>query len=477
MTFAHNPILYTGYRAASSGKGLFVNERDIVDWLYDELSANCRLDQTMGDIERLVDERTLEMRRELVERLTQDAASREELGCPDCGRMLKVVDHRRRRTVDCLFGRVRIVRSYGWCGHCRHHTFPADAALGLHARARASPRVQEVCALTVLNGPAAKAEEDVRRLTGMTIGASTLHREARRQGERALKLRDRDVRLTESPEGVDSLAAGAPILPQHSTLVIEIDAWNIRERDHWGETQTLREADEEVGRWHWVYTGTVFRLDQRGTSQSGRPIIAERGYVATRGGITPFRQQLYAEALQRGLHQAETVLVLGDGAVWIWNLAKKQFKNAVQRVDLFHVKEHLWNLAAELHGRGTPEAEEWVRPYLSWLERRKNGALDVIESLEELKRKLDEFDERRQTAVTRELGYLTQHKDRMDYKAAKALGQPCGSGAIESTCAQYQRRFKLTGQFWTLEGDEAFLALATLHRNGRWFMLFPHDQS
>jgi hypothetical protein len=36
--------------------------------------------------------------------------------------------------------------------------------------------------------------------------------------------------------------------------------------------------------------------------------------------------------------------------------------------------------------------------------------------------------------------------------------------------------FKRTGQFWSLDGDEAFLALATLHRNGRRHRLFPHDQ-
>jgi hypothetical protein len=34
-------------------------------------------------------------------------------------------------------------------------------------------------------------------------------------------------------------------------------------------------------------------------------------------------------------------------------------------------------------------------------------------------------------------------------------------------------RFKMTGQFWSLEGDEAFLALSTLQRNGRWGKLFP----
>ncbi len=66
---------------------------------------------------------------------------------------------------------------------------------------------------------------------------------------------------------------------------------------------------------------------------------------------------------------------------------------------------------------------------------------------------------------------------RLDYKNGKALDQPLGSGAMESTCAQYQCRFKRTGQFWSLEGDEAFLALQTLHWNGRWNTLFPHDKA
>lgn len=454
-----------------------MKESDVVDWLYEKVSADIGHDETMGELEKLVERHTLSIRRQLLERLAREAAEREVHGCPDCGRMLKVVAHRRARTVDSSVGTVRFVRSYGWCGHCGRHVFPADVALGLHPRARTSPRVQEICALTVLHAPAARAEEDVRRMTGIDIAASTLHREGRRQGERALRLRERDVRLSERESGAAALAARAPVLPRHSTMVLEIDAWNIRERDRWGETEKLREAGEDAGRWHWVYTATVFRLDQRGTTQSGRQIIADRGYVATREGIASFRQQLYAEALQRGLLQAETVLVIGDGAVWIWNLAEKQFGSAAQRIDLFHVKEHLWDLAAELHGRGTAEAEQWVRPYLQWLERRNNGALDVIDSLGELERKLAAFDPNSRKAVARELGYLEEHKDRMDYKAAKRLGQPCGSGAIESTCSQYQRRFKMTGQFWSLEGDEAFLALETLHRNNRWHFLFPHDKA
>ena len=259
------------------------------------------------------------------------------------------------------------------------------------------------------------------------------------------------------------------------TLVIEIDAWNIRERDHWGQSQKMRAEGEEPSRWHWVYAGTIFRLDQRGKPSSGRSVITERGYVATRLGLESFEKQLYAEALQRGLTKAKSVLVLADGAVWIWNLAKNRFKDATHRVDYYHVCEHLWTVAHDLYGQ-TPQARQWVLPMLRWLKRRKDGALDVINALQEIRAGLEKLSAKQQETLDREIGYFEGHKDRMDYKNGKALDQPIGSGAIESTCSQYQCRFKRTGQFWSLDGDEAFLALATLHRNGRWHRLFPHDQ-
>src|SRR5437879_2327980 len=111
--------------------------------------------------------------------------------------------------------------------------------------------------------------------------------------------------------------------------------------DDWGKTRKLRLKGQDPERWRWVFTGTIFRLDPRGQTQGGRHFISERGYVATRQGLAPFTQQLYVEALLRGLLHAEKVLIIADGAIWIWNLAADRFKEAKQRVDLFHVKEHL----------------------------------------------------------------------------------------------------------------------------------------
>jgi hypothetical protein len=473
--------IHDGYAIYHSRKcqpkkgGFFMTEKDVAKWLVEKAVAALGPKANMGDMEKAVDQAAREARRIALEEVVLQTIAPLALECPICHTRLNVVDYRRRRTVEAVFGRIAFTRGYGFCTQCQDYVYPADVALGLQERARSSPRLQEICALTALRAPAGQAEADVYRLTGIAVGASTLHREARRQGERALALRLADEELTQSPEGIAQLAARAPTLATHPTLVIEIDAWNIRERDHWGQTKAFMKAGKDTERWHWVYTATVFRLDQRGTTASGRPVIAERGYVATRQGIDRFQRQVYAEALQRGLLDAELVLVLADGAVWIWNLVQDRFPNAKQRVDLHHVQEHLWKLAHELYGQGTLQAETWVSPYLQWLDKRQQGALDMIHSLEQLHRNLQVFSRKQREAIARELQYFQEHKGRMDYKAGKAAGQPVGSGAIESTCSQYQRRFKLAGQFWTLAGDEAFLSLATLYRNDRWSRLFPHD--
>lgn len=450
-----------------------MNESTIADWLCEQVLQKMDSTYTMGDIENTLSSMSKEVCRMALTRAVQHLASEQPFECEQCGCGLNVKHKHRKRTVESSYGPIMFSRAYGLCPDCLKYSYPADSALGLQERASASPRVQEICALTTLRAPAGQAEADVRRLTGLNICGSTLHREARRQGERAVRLRDADELLTQTPKGVAELASRAEVHENPFTLIIEMDAWNIRERDNWGQTKKLKSCGKDTNRWHWVYTGTVFRLDQRSRSISGRPIISERGYVATRRGIEGFQRQTYAEALQRGLLKAENVLILADGAIWIWNIADDRFKGAQQRVDLYHVKEHLWELAGELFGRGTEDAEKWVRPFLNWLKKRNNGALDVINSLQEIDPK--KYTEKQQKILSREINYFTCHKDRMDYKKGKSAGQPVGSGAIESTCAQYQRRFKLTGQFWSLEGDEALLALDTLHRNNRWHKLFPHD--
>ena len=110
----------------------------------------------------------------------------------------------------------------------------------------------------------AEASAVIERLTGMKLPRATLDREARRQGKRVENTRQQmDEQLSRgegSEQLVPELRSQEPGEP--FTLVIELDAWNIRERndEQWGRTEELRQAGEEPKWWHWVYGGTCFRL-------------------------------------------------------------------------------------------------------------------------------------------------------------------------------------------------------------------------
>lgn len=443
-------------------------------------------EQNLGEIEEQLARAVKEPLRLLAQRAAQVKANAVPCQCPEHHRELT---HQKNlcRTIHSRFGLLTLWRRYGWCPRCGQWHFPADHALGLGRKAPASPYVQEISALLVSKMPAEQAVLVAERL-GLDLSRCGLHQEARRQGLKAQELRTQFVAQLDTWEQIQQVASAAAEGPssQPFTLVIEIDAWDIRERDNWGKTKELREAGEKLDRWHWVYMATVFRLDHRGQTAGKRAVITQRGYAATRLGVEALSAQLYREALARGLGQAQLVLVIADGAVWIWNLAKDRFPDARQRLDLFHAEEHLWAVAHDLYGHGTPQAQAWVAPLLQQV--RDDQTVAVIATLTELKPRLLEAQQKK---IQTQVEYFEHNAERMKYKevleARKACEEgkateqqkqlanhPVGSGAIESTCRQYQCRFKRTGQFWTTPGDEALMCLETLWRNGRWDQLYPH---
>ena len=323
-----------------------------------------------------------------------------------------------------------------------------------------------MAALTVSKMPVKEASAVIERLTGVKLPPATLDREARRQGQRADQKRRRlDEQMRTAQGGQQML----PLAKEPFTLVIELDAWNIRERDDWGQSVQRRAAGQEPSRWHWVYGGTCFRLDQRVESQRGRARILSRGTVMTRGGVDNLREQLFAEAQRHGLAQAAKVLVVADGAVWIWNLAGDRFAQAQQRLDYYHASQHLWAVAHALHPEDEAAARVWIAPLLKQL---KHGRTTPL--LNDLRLLAKRLRRKKRQAVEAEVSYLESHRERMDYATARRAGEPQGSGAMESTCRQYQCRFKRPGQFWSCAGDEGLMCLETFWRNDRWHLLFPH---
>ncbi|HWH70664.1 MAG TPA: ISKra4 family transposase [Candidatus Sulfotelmatobacter sp.] len=430
-------------------------------------------DQTLGHLEEEILQKTQDLERALLEEAAQKKADQAPPLCPVCGGKLSRVTPGHERSYQTRFGVITIRRLRGWCRRCKCWRFPADHLLGLAQTGSCSPGVQEMAALVASKLPVGQASAVLERLTGVKLPRATLDREARRQGRRAQEQRQQMDEQMSQGTGAKQQAPELrlPHAPEPFTLVIELDAWNIRERNdqEWGRTEKLRQKGQEPDWWHWVYGGTCFRLSQRVKTAGGRSLILSRGTVMTRGGIDELKRQLWAEAMRQGLGQAQEVLIIADGAVWIWNLATDRFAGARQRLDPWHALQHLWAVAHALYPEDETAAAAWIKPLKD-----KLLASQAVEVIAELDSVLKRLRGARRQAVQAERNYLENNRQRLDYQGAKERGEPLGSGAMESTCKQYQVRFHRSGQFWTIQGDEALMCLETFWRNARWSQLFSH---
>jgi hypothetical protein len=427
----------------------------------------CSADQNLGHLEGRLATAARELLRQAAEQGAQKKASATPPRCPKCQRELTRLAAGQPRTFTSHFGEITVRRTRGYCPRCRKWRAPADTALGLADTNGYSPAVQEMTALLATKMPVGEASLVLERLTGIKVPRATLDREARRQGQRAVQLRRTLDAQPAAPRAQQFEFALEPY-----QMILQIDAWNIRERDQWGQTAACRQRGDEPERWHWVYTGTCFRLDHRAHTAGGRPTIVERGFAATREGIEALREQLHAEARRRGLGQAAGALVIADGAVWIWRLADDRFPGARQRLDFYHAVQHLSAVGRVVCGEDHAKLRAWLKPLVRQL--KNDSAVKVVRQLEQILTTLPAGPTA--SAVRTEVDYFRSHEKRMDYRDAQRRHEPLGSGAVEATCRQYQCRFKRPGQFWTRTGDEALLALETLWRNGRWHLLFPHAQ-
>ena len=124
--------------------------------------------------------------------------------------------------------------------------------------------------------------------------------------------------------------------------------------------------------------------------------------------------------------RADKTIVLGDGALWIWNLADEHFPGAIQIVDLYPAREHVSELAKILCGPGTPKAKAWAD--LRIVELDAGNVETVISSMNRLRPgTAAQQDERR-----RSVAYFQTNAHRMRYADCRQQGFFVGSGVIES---------------------------------------------
>jgi hypothetical protein len=211
--------------------------------------------------------------------------------------------------------------------------------------------------------------------------------------------------------------------------------------------------------------GAVFT--QTTVDEQGRPVRDEHSttYVGAIESAEEFGLRLYAEAWNRGWDRTTVRVVMGAGSHWIWNIADQHFPGAIQIVDLYHARQHLWDLGRRLYPAAEVLQKRWLLRKLDWLE---NGN---IEKLVAALRKLTDANTSPEMvkAITNEAQYFDANRERMRYPEFRKMNLFVGSGVIEAGCKTViGSRLKRSGMFWTVRGANAIIALRCCCMSGKF---------
>ena len=371
--------------------------------------------------------------------------------CPRCGGGVRLVAGARPRALVGLVGEVRLRRPWYQCIVCRRGYAPLDAAWGLGAGA-VTPGLARVAGRDGLEAPFGQGADLLAENLGVRLAEETVRRLTEALGQ-VVEHDQADWRHWTLPPG----QVAPPI------LAVELDGVLLHERQRWVETKIGRVAalgpglvvDRETGEAHLA--------------------LGSSAYCVAVGSVETFWPRLAREVARAGLGRGvRTVVVLADGAEWIWAQARSQFQSpgveVVEIVDFYHACEHLGTVAAAVFGPGSLRASDWLDRQCHLL--RHQGVAPIQEALIALEPRTPEATDE----VRRACGYFATHAARMAYPAFRARLFPIGSGAIESTAKNLiQQRQTLAGMRWTRDGAQRLASLRALHRSGRW-TAFWHTQ-
>ncbi len=154
---------------------------------------------------------------------------------------------------------------------------------------------------------------------------------------------------------------------------------------------------------------------------------------------------------------------MGDGAEWIRNIAEQHFPGAIQIVDLYHARQHLWDLARKLHPNDEVRQKRWMMRQQDRLDEGK------IEKLVASLRSIDSTNADLAETIRTEADYFENNADRMRYPEFRRQHLFVGTGVIEAGCKTViGSRLKQSGMFWTIRGANAIIALRCCCFSGRF---------
>jgi hypothetical protein len=361
---------------------------------------------------------------------------------------------RRRKTFTSVLGDLTLFRAYYYCEICHAGFAPRDRALGLEDDSL-SPGVLRMVGHVGALVSFAEGREMLHELAGVQLSTKHVERAAEALGR---EIAEDERRLAEP------LAANEPVA---QTLYLGMDGTGVPMRVAEVDNRPGKQPDG-TSKTREAKLCTVWSAEHR--DDKGIP-VRDPGSVTYSAAIesaatrdtdqlpSEFAQRVLRETTRRGFDRAARQVIIGDGARWIWNLADEHFPRAIQIVDLYHAKEHLWDVARSIYGPGSDLGAQWAKRRRDELD---SGNLDAL--LHALRAHAESNEDARNC-----LEYVTRNRHRMAYPHFRSQGLCVGSGVVEAGCkTAIGTRLKRAGMHWTVSGANAIIALRCLKLSGRF---------
>ena len=353
-------------------------------------------------------------------------------------------------------GPVEISRPYYLCPHCHNGRFPADVELDIE-NTELSPGVRRMQAAVGQETPFDHGRQQMKLLADLEVTTKSVERTAEAIGA--------DIAQGERQEIGRAVQLDLPIILGKSVpiLYVQMDGTGIpvvkkETLGRQGKTEGQPSHTREV-KLGCVFTQTAW--DKKGFPIRDPDSTTYTGAIET---AEEFGKRLYVEAWKRGWSRAEKKVVMGDGAEWIWNLAEQHFPGAVQIVDLYHARQHLWDLARRLYPNNEAGQKAWMK-----LHQKRLLDKGKIEKLVAAIRSIHSTNSEVADKIRIEADYFDRNADRMCYPKFRKQRLFVGSGVIQAGCKTViGSRLKKSGMFWTVRGANAIIALRCCHLNGRF---------
>jgi hypothetical protein len=300
------------------------------------------------------------------------------------------------------------------------------------------------------------AAEQLLLLAGLEVTAKAVERVAEAIGA--------DIAARQQAEIQKALqlelpAAAGPPIP---VLYVELDGTGVPVVAKETEGRQGRE-EGKPSRTREAKMGCVFT--QTTVDEEGYP-VRDPTSTTYLGGIqtsAEFGRALYTEAYRRGWSRAVHRVFLADGQHYNWNIAQEYFPGAVQIVDLYHAREHVWGLGAKLYPSDKAAKWSWIKTHQHWLD---DGQIEnLVTSLRSIGLQKPELGD----PIRTEANYFEANAERMRYPQFRSRGFFVGTGVMEAACKTIiGGRLKRSGMFWTVRGADSIIALRCCRLSGNF---------